>query len=127
MAVDHTARLNGVVKAALKEAAMGETFGYFVTFTFAPMYAEGPNGERMVVGLGPAWFVFVTIRGAGLTDPDIGKGRAVEGGVLPDDEPFRDLAVTLLEECREERGQAQRGTMAQVGMDLTKALERRGN
>lgn len=117
MSVEHDARLRGVVKNALKDAAMGEPFGSFVTFTFAPQFAQGPDGSAVPVGLAPAWFILVTIRATGLGEPDIGNGRSVYG-VLPSDAEIAEAAVSLLGECRKERDDTTAKTL-QVGRDLT--------
>lgn len=123
MAIDHTERIKGVVKAALKEAAMGEPFGCFAAFCFAPQYAQ-VAGKSVMAGIAPAWFVTVTIRNTGLGQPDIGNGKAVYG-ILPDDAILSASAVELLADCRTERDQMNAQSLQQVGMDLTKALERR--
>lgn len=98
MSVDHTERIKGVVKAALKQASMGEAFGFAVHGPSIWPF-RGPDGT--VVGQGPAWFVVVTIR-AGLGEPDIGNGFPVPG-ILPEDEAFRTVATGLLERDRRER------------------------
>ena len=99
MSVDHHERIKGVVKTALKEACMGEPFGFSVSpASVWPLV--GPQGEQL--GPGPAWFVIVTIRGAGLGEGDIVAYFPVPG-ILPNDADFRTVATGLLERCRQER------------------------
>ena len=99
MSVDHHERIKGVVKAALKDASIGEPFGFAVTpASIWPLV----DNEGKPLGPGPAWFVTVTIRGAGLGEPDIGNGFPVPG-ILPSDDHFRQVATGLLERCRQER------------------------
>jgi hypothetical protein len=109
--VEHRARLEGVVKAALKEAAMGEPFGFAVN---GPGVWPLIDNQGQQAPPGPAWFVLVTIRPTGVGEPDIGNGFPVPG-VLPEDEAFRAVAKGLLERCRREREQGNRKVLAAVG------------
>jgi hypothetical protein len=111
MTVEHRARLEGVVKAALKEAAMGEPFGFAVN---GPGVWPLLDGQGNPAQPGPAWFVLVTIRPTGVGEPDIGNGFPIPG-VLPEDEAFRQVAKGLLERCRTEREQGNRKVLAAVG------------
>jgi hypothetical protein len=99
------------VKAALKEAAMGEPFGFAIN---GPGVWPLIDNQGQQAPPGPAWFVLVTIRAAGVGDPDIGNGFPVPG-VLPEDEAFRAVAKGLLERCRREREQGNRKVLAAVG------------
>lgn len=122
MSTDHHERIARIVDRALKEAALGEPYGFTVSGPSAwPQYAQTPDGKQAMAGLAPAWFVLVTIR-AGLGEPDIGNGFPIPG-VLPEDELFRQVATGLLEKCRQERDAVNGQAMKQLGMDLTKALE----
>lgn len=111
--IDHTQRLTGVVKGALKEAAMGEAVGYAVSFGYWPQTDQTGN----VVGMGPAWFVFVSIRN-GLDPEPIGNGFPVHG-LLPPDDAFVQVARGLLERCRQERdAKSAQISESLKGMDL---------
>lgn len=101
MSVDHVQRINGVVKAALKEVAVGEPFGFAVSPP-AIWPVIGPNGQ--VVGQGACWFVVVSIRDG--LDPDISDGFVVPG-FLPTDDDFRDVAKKLFEGCKAQREKQQ--------------------
>lgn len=98
MSVDHVQRINGVVKAALKEVALGEPYGFAVTPP-AIWPIIGPNGQ--VVGQGACWFVVVSIRDG--LDPDISDGFVVPG-FLPTDDDFRMVAQELFKKCKAQRG-----------------------
>lgn len=115
MSVDHHERIKGVVKTALREAAAGEPFG-FVVCTPAIWPMKNEKGED--VGIAPAWFVVVTIRGAGLGEPDIGNGFPVYG-ILPNDEDFRTVATQLLERNRRERDQVNMKAMREAGPSMS--------
>ena len=112
MSIEHRARLEGVVKAALKEAAMGEPFGFAVT---GPAIWPLIDNEGNPAKPGPAWFVLVTIRATGVGEPDIGNGFPIPG-VLPRDEDFRFIAKAMLERCRQEREQKAAGVLAAAGV-----------
>lgn len=108
MSNDHSTRLWKVCNDALLKASLGEPYGVAVEFTFAPFV----NGEGMVVGLEPAWFVIVTIRSPLVGEPDIGHGIPVFG-VMPSDKTFREIATGLLDQCRQEA--AQKTAIATLG------------
>ena len=119
MSVDHHERIKGVVKAALKEACMGEPFGCAVTPPSVwpvPVAPPEREGEPPVTQNMPAWFVLVTIR-AGLGEPDIGNGFPVPG-VLPTDEHFRQVATQLLERNRRERDATNLAAMQAAGPSM---------
>lgn len=99
MSANHRERIERVVDKALKEAAMGEPYGFVISPpAFWPFL--GPKGQ--VTGQGPAWFVVVTIRATALTEPDIYQGHPVPG-FLPIDDDFRTVAQELLKLCLKER------------------------
>lgn len=106
MSIDHTSRIEGVVKGALKEAALGEPFGYHLSFGYWP--AQDQNGQ--VMGAGPAWFLCVTIRN-GLAREPIANGAPLHG-LLPPDEAFAALSRRLIETARAAREQAEAQDMA---------------
>lgn len=101
MSIKHQERIERIVDKALKEAAMGEPYGYAVEFCFAPAMVNTPEGPKPIGDPTPCWFIIVTIR-AGLTEPDVGNGFPVFG-ILPSDEDFRVVARALLERCRQDR------------------------
>lgn len=111
MSIGHQARLEGVVKTALKEAAMGEPFGFAVT---GPAIWPLKDGQGNDVGPGPAWFVLVTIRASGLGEPDIGNGFPVPG-ILPKDEDFRYVAKGLLDLNRKQRDEGNQNVIDALG------------
>ena len=121
MSVDHHERIKGVVKAALKEACMGEPFGFAVTpASVWPIPVKPPARDDLPPETAdmPAWFVLVTIRGAGLGEPDIGNGFPV-AGILPPDEHFRQIATQLLERCRRERDATNLKAMQAAGPSMS--------
>lgn len=97
MSTDHTRRLYRAADDALRKAAMGEPYGLAVEFCFAPIM--GPNGQP--TGLGPAWFIIVTIHSPIVGESDIGHGFPVHG-VLPPEQAFAEVAVDLLKLCRQD-------------------------
>lgn len=97
MSTDHSRRIWKLCDDTLRQAALGEPYGLFVEFCFAP---EIVNGQ--VAGFKPAWMVCVTIRNSGLGLPDIGNGAPVFG-LVPPDELFRQAATALLELDRKQR------------------------
>lgn len=107
MSVNHHDRIEGIVKGVLKEAAMGEPFGYSVSFGYWPLL--GPKGEP--VGMGAAWMIAVSVRGTSPGDEDIVTPFPVPG-FLPPDEAIRNTAAGLLEQCRKDRSQAQSAELA---------------
>jgi hypothetical protein len=114
VSTDHHERLKGVVKTALKEAAMGEPFGFVVS---TPGIWPVKDDQGQDVGAAPGWFIVVTIRGAGLGEPDIGNGFPVYG-VLPNDDDFRNVARRLLERCRQERDSINVKALQAVGPSM---------
>lgn len=99
MSVNHVKRLEGVVNAALKEKAMGEPYGFSIN---GPAVWPLVNNEGQPVGPGPGWFVLVTIRATGLTDPDIGNGFPIPG-ILPSDADFKIVAQAMFDKCVKDR------------------------
>ena len=97
---DHSARIHKLCYDELKKAAMGQPFGLAVEFTFAPFAT--PDG--IVRAMEPAWFMLVTIKSPLVGEGDIGHGIPVFG-VMPADKTFREIAVGLLEQCRQEASQ----------------------
>lgn len=98
MSTNHRERLERVVDKALKQAAMGEPYGFTVS---GPAIWPLKDGQGNDIPPGPAWFVLVTIR-AGLTEPDIGNGFPIPG-ILPNDQDFEVVARALLAKNRQER------------------------
>lgn len=109
--IDHVSRLTGIVKAALREAAMGEAVGYHVSFGYWPQ----PDASGNVIGVGPAWFVFVSVRD-GLSKDPIGNGFPIHG-LLPPDQVFGDAVRGLLEKCRQDRSQKNQITMKGANLE----------
>lgn len=91
MSINHRERVERVVDKALKEAALGEPYGFWVAPGHWP-YIDLATGKE--VGNGPALWITVTIRATGLGDPDLGKGYALPG-VLPEDADIQFVAVGL--------------------------------
>lgn len=123
--IDHSSRIRGTVKAALKEAAMGEPFGYFVEFTYCPTPVKLPNGT--IEPVGPplaAWFIGVSIRATGVGDPDVVDGWPVYGFV-PSDEELREIAAGVLERARRKREGQNAAIMAAMPQGETMNLKDR--
>lgn len=105
MSVNHLTRVTGLVKAALKEAALNEPHGFSVSQTFVyPVDQNGvPQRDQPML---PGWFVLVTIRNSGLGEPDIGNGFGIPG-VMPEDAIFKTVAQSLFARCRKDRDDKQ--------------------
>lgn len=101
MGVSHQKRLEKVVDDALKQAALGEAYGFAVN---GPGVWPLLDSEGKPAQPGPAWFVLVTIKSKLVGAADIGNGFPIPG-VLPEDEAFRQVAKGLLERNRRERDQ----------------------
>lgn len=114
MSVNHRERLECIVDKTLKMAAVGEPYGFAVN---GPAIWPLQQTDGSPAQPGPAWFVMVTIRSAGLGEPDIGNGFPVPG-ILPDDEHFRTIATALLERCRQERDQKNAEAFAAAGPSM---------
>ena len=124
MSTDHTRRLYRAADDALRKAAMGEPYGLAVEFTFAPVM--GPGGQP--TGLGPAWFVIVTIRSPIVGEPDLGHGIPVHG-VLPAEQTMAEVAVDLLKLCRQDAiGKSAIPTMPDLALtDMKPSSSRKAN
>lgn len=120
MSVNHTDRYEGVVKAALKEAALGEAFGFAVSFGYWPLKDLAGND----LGMGAGWFIFVSIRGGGIGEPDEGNGFPVPG-LLPPDELVRNVAASLLNKCRDDRDKKKNDSLAQARAAYARSMETR--
>jgi hypothetical protein len=101
VSINHAQRLEGVVKGALKDAALNEPFGYAVC---GPSIWPLVSPEGKEIGPGAAWLVMVSIRNTNPGEGDIWHAFPIPG-MLPDDESFRNVARGLLEQCRETRDQ----------------------
>lgn len=113
MSVDHNQRLTGVVKAALKEAALGATdYGYAVN---GPLFAPVVDQAGNPVGLNPSWLVLITLR-AGLGGEQITAPGLIPG-VLPSDQAFKETAQKCLENARQQREQLNAQAMQQASME----------
>lgn len=118
MSTNHRERLERVVDKALKEAALGEPYGFAVSGPGVwPLVEQDQDGQPRPVPPGPAWFVLVTIRAAGLGEPDIGNGFPVPG-VLPRDADFQTVARGLLARCRAERDNANATALQAAGPSM---------
>lgn len=114
MSIGHQKRIERVVDDALKQAAMGESYGFAVSGpSIWPLI--DPAGNQ--VPPGPAWFVLVTIRATGVGEPDIGNGFPVPG-ILPSEENFRNVAQALLARCRAERDQGNAQALQAAGPSM---------
>ena len=123
MSTEHSPRIHRVINAALKTAAMGEPYGFFAEYVFAPVRDK----DGIIIDLAPAWFVLVTIKSPLIGEPDLGHGFPVYG-VLPTDDAFRETAVNLLALARQEASTKHamapiseanlRGALKSAGMDV---------
>lgn len=111
MSINHRERIEGVVKTALKEKAMGEPFGFVLSPPSVWPFMDQMGNQ---VGQGPAWFITVTIRSDALGEPDIWSGFPVPG-ILPADEDFKRVATGLLENCLQQREQKKAAVLQAVG------------
>lgn len=115
--IDHTARVEGVIKAKLKEHAMGQPVGFSVSQCYAPV----PDQNGNITGIGPSWLIMVSIPHPlpmiGQGTPDIAVSVPV-GGVLPPDALLAQVAQGLLEKCREEAEKIKANKPSAVGMSL---------
>lgn len=98
--IEHRFRLEGVVKTHLKKIALGQPYGYVVSFGFGPV-PDPANGQ--VGGLGWEWMVLVSIPNPLVGQGDVAGAMPVPGGVLPPDTVFRQIAEFIFGKCLEER------------------------
>lgn len=110
--IDHTPRINGVVKNAVKEAALGEPAGYVVSFGYWPIL-DPQTGQNL--GTGPAWVVVVTMKSPIVGAADLDAVFAIPGAVPPDDQ-FQAIARGLVANCRAQA--AQKTQMPMKGQSL---------
>ena len=121
MSTNHHERIEKLVDKALKQAAMGERYGFSVsTPSLWPVLNQQgqPTGQSA-----PAWFVMVTIPDTAVGEPDIGNGFPVYG-VLPDDEDFRKVAIGLLDRCRGDRDKANASALLEASVSGDEILRR---
>jgi hypothetical protein len=115
--IDHHSRIQGVVKSALKRAALSDSFGYYVAPCIVPAMAQTPKGQTFG-GFHPGWMVSVTIRDTN----NLGSGDLIDGGSLigslPPDEAFEELAMSLYERLRDRRDQAGKQALSIIGKNL---------
>jgi hypothetical protein len=103
--LDHTTRLNNVVKGALTEAArVGETFGYNVAQGLC-IQPKTIGGKQVGQDIAFGWTVTVSTRHPWLGYPDIVLAAPIPLPLPPED-AFRKIAVTLLTKVREAKEEA---------------------
>ena len=98
MSIEHTSRIQGVVKAHLKKISMGQPYGFNVSYGFGPVFDA--HGQSM--GMGWMWAVMVSIPNPLIGLADIAATVPVPGS-LPPDSYFCQAAEFLFHKCIDER------------------------
>lgn len=120
--MDLAAKYTSVVKAALKEASMGEPFDFHVS---GPAMWDFRNDQGEVVARDPGWFVIVSIRNSNPGEPDLGRGLPIPS-ITPPAEMFKAAAVALMEKLRQDRDQKQGSELDQARAAFRAQMQKAG-